>query len=276
MSNPEAPRAAADHSLTIETANGVVACSIWDAAAEGAERPPAVLIHGVNGSVVSWAGIVAAVAGRRPLVALDLRGRGASPAQGPWGVEAHGADVAAVLAGLAETLDSPAPASLDPVTLVGHSFGAHVAAAAARLAPELVAELILVDGGPPRRVPADGGAQAAIDGALGNILPMLGDLPFPVSAEAVAADFASMVHDGSADDVAGCPLAATTQPLTLIRAGSGMAPGLPPIIDDDLLIDLATARTGPTTAHLVPDATHFSLLGDHADPVVEAIATLRS
>ncbi|MEL6980817.1 MAG: alpha/beta hydrolase [Actinomycetota bacterium] len=272
MSTSEAPNpSAAARSLTVETANGPVACSIWDAAGEGAGRAAAVLIHGVNGSVASWAGVVAAVAGRRPLVAIDLRGRGASPAKGPWGVEAHGTDVAEVVGALGEASGSPLP-----VTLVGHSFGAHVAAAAAGQAPGLVAELVLVDGGPPRRVPAEGGAKAAIDGALGNILPMLDDLPFPVSAEAVAADFASMVNDGSADDVAGCPLAATTQPLTLIRAGNGMAPGLPPIIDDDLLADLTTARGGPVTSELVPAATHFSLLGDHSGPVVEAIATLRS
>lgn len=279
MSNPEAPDPVADRSRTVETANGAVICSIWDSidtadlaadTAAGPGRAAAVLIHGVNGSVSSWARVVELVDRRRSLVAVDLRGRGASPAEGPWGVEAHGADVAEVLAALArDGFDQP-------VTLVGHSFGAHVAVAAARQAPDLVADLVLVDGGPPRRVPADGGAKAAIDGALGNIVPMLADLPFPVSADAVTADFASMVNEGSADDLATSPLAATTKPLTLIRAGNGMAPGLPPIIDDDLLADLAAARSEATTAHLVPDATHFSLLGDHAGPVVEAIATLRS
>jgi pimeloyl-ACP methyl ester carboxylesterase len=268
MSNPEAPNPVADRTRTVETANGAVTCSIWDTDVPG--RPAAVLIHGVNGSVSSWARVVDLVDRRRPLVAIDLRGRGASPAEGPWGVEAHGADVAEVLAALAG-------GGFDQlVTLVGHSFGAHVAVAAARQAPDLVADLVLVDGGPPRRVPADGGAEAAIDGALANIVPMLGDLPFPVSADAVTADFASMVNDGSADDVAASTLATTSQPLTLIRAGNGMAPGLPPIIDDDLLADLTAARAGVTTAMLVADATHFSLLGDHAGPVVETIATLRS
>lgn len=241
--------------VAVETANGVVSCSAWPG-----DGSAAVLLHGVNGSATSWSTIAGLVAGRRRLIAIDLRGRGHSPAEGPWGVGAHAADVVEVLTALAQTGDVEGP-----VTLVGHSFGAHVAAAAARRAPVMVAELLLVDGGPPRRIPADGDADTVVDGALANILPHLDGLPFPVSAEAVAADFASMVLDEESTG----SLAATDQPLTMIGAGHGVAPGLPPIIDDDALAELTTAR--PVTWQRIDDATHFSLLGDDAGAVIDAL-----
>jgi len=254
MSSPD-PSPAPVPFVAVETANGVVSCSAWPG-----DGPAAVLVHGVNGSAGSWSTVAGLVDGRRRLIAVDLRGRGHSPAAGPWGVGAHAADVVEVLTALSQTGDLEGPA-----TLVGHSFGAHVAAATARRAPVMVAELLLVDGGPPRSIPADGGADAVIDGAVANILPHLDGLPFPVSAEAVAADFASMVLDEEATG----SLAGTDQPLTLLRAGHGVAPDLPPIIDDETLAELAAAR--PVTSRRVDDATHFSLLGDHASTVAEAL-----
>lgn len=251
-----------EHAFTVTTAHGPLHCSAW-----AGDGPPAVLIHGVNGSSTSWARLAELTAGRRQLVAIDLRGRGGSPAEGPWGVGAHADDVAEALGGIVERLDLPATGTA--LTLVGHSFGAHVAACAARRAPERVADLVLIDGGPPRSIPAVGGAEAVIEGALGNILPHLDDLPFPVSAEAVAADFRSMVIDEDAT----ASLAATTQPLLLIRAGHGVAPGVPPIIDDDTLAELVARR--PVTSRLIADATHFSLLGDHAEHTVDAIVDAR-
>lgn len=247
--------------FSVESAYGVLHAAVWgaDGAPPEAVTPPALLIHGVNGSTASWATIVAGIARRRPLVAVDLRGRGASSPDGPWGVGAHADDVVTVVEHLAAT-------GSGPVSLVGHSFGAHVAACAAlRATDDLVADLLLVDGGPPRRIPPEGGPDAVIDGALGNILPNLGDLPFPVSADAVSADFRSMVIDSDATD----SLAATTDPLTVIRAEHGMAPGLPPVIDDEVLAELEQRR--PVLSTLIEGATHFSLLGDHGDAVVSAL-----
>ncbi|MEM9891456.1 MAG: alpha/beta fold hydrolase [Actinomycetota bacterium] len=249
--------------FSLDTPNGALHVEAWgaaDAALNGAvAAPPALLVHGVNGSTASWATVVGEIAGRRPLLAIDLRGRGSSSHDGPWGVGAHADDLVAAI-------DTLAGATGEPISLVGHSFGAHVVACAAlRADDELVADLLLIDGGPPRRIPDDGGADAVIDGALGNILPQLDGLPFPVSVEAVAADFASMVVDADATE----SLAATSHPLTLIRAEHGVAPGLPPIIDDGVLAALEERR--PVLSTVIEGATHFSLLAEHANAVTSAL-----
>ncbi|MEM7339787.1 MAG: alpha/beta hydrolase [Actinomycetota bacterium] len=245
---------ASSRTLSVETLNGMVTSTIW----ESPEGRPAVLLAGVNGAAASWATVVEGVAGARTLIAIDLRGRGLSAMEGPWGVAAHAEDVAGVLSTVSAAFGGP-------VTVVGHSFGAHVAACLAVGAPEVVNDLILVDAGPPRRIPADSSADEVIDGALANIIPNLGSLPFPVMIAAVTADFRSMV----VDDEATALLPHTTQPLHLIRAGHGVAPGLPPIIDEEALVELLGARQAEVT--LVDEATHFSLLGDHADVVVKAL-----
>jgi pimeloyl-ACP methyl ester carboxylesterase len=78
------------------------------------------------------------------LIAPDLRGRGGSAAHpGPFGLEAHVADVAELLKHMA----------CSPVVLIGHSWGAVVALAVAHCHPELVRGVVLVDGGLP---PAQG------------------------------------------------------------------------------------------------------------------------
>ncbi len=255
--NPPPP----SRTFTVEVATGTIACSAWDTD-EGVDAvAPALLVHGVNGSISSWATVIATVAGRRPLVAVDLRGRGASSTEGPWGVGAHADDLVAVAAAVVDADGT------DPLTLVGHSFGAHVAACAAARSPELVGDLLLVDGGPPRSIPDDG-PDAVIDGALANIIPGLDGLPYPVSAEAVTADFRSMVVDPEATE----SLTATKHPLTLIRAEHGVAPGLPPIIDDEVLaavVDHEPFR--PVTSMVVGAATHFSLLDEHAIAVVQPL-----
>lgn len=251
--------ATAPEHRTISTGNGDLALTSWPAATDGGRNaPPVILVHGVNGWAASWEVVVDGVAGRRHLTAVDLRGRGGSPPVGPWGVAAHAADVVEAIGHLDR-----------PVTLAGHSFGCHVAACAARMAPELVADLVLVDGGPPRSIPAGSDPEQMIEGALANILPHLDGLGFPVSADAVRADFTSMI----VDDAATASLAATTQPLHVVRAGHGVAPGLPPIIGDETMAELRRHR--PATDEAVAHATHFSLLGDHASAVVEALTTIR-
>ena len=112
-------------------------------------------------------------------------------------------------------------------------------------------------------------ADAMIEGALANILPLLDGLPFPVSAEAVAADFRSMV----VDDVATTAVVTAPQPVHLIRAEHGVAPDLPPIVDDLTLEEVTAGRVGPLTSERVAGATHFSLLGEHSAAVVRALAT---
>ena len=238
--------------IRFETTHGAVS-AVHRPGADG--RPTAVLVPGVNGASSSWDAVIEALDGAVPALAVELRGRGESTSTGPWGVEAHAADLADVV----EQLDGE-------VVLVGHSFGGHVVAAAAG-APT-VGAVVLVDGG-PARVLGDTDPEDAISGALGNILPNLGGLPFPVDAAAVEADFRSMILD----DVATGAAAKIAVPTAIVRAGNGVAPGLPAIVPDEVVDGLRDAGVEIAADVEVPDATHFSLLGEWAPVVADVIRT---
>lgn len=99
---------------------------------------PIVGIHGLTASHLNFVAIADRLAGRRPLLAFDLRGRGDSDKpSGPYGMAQHARDVAAAMRAL----------GLGPCTVVGHSMGAYVAGALAADAPELVSQLVMLDGG---------------------------------------------------------------------------------------------------------------------------------
>jgi len=99
---------------------------------------PVVALHGLTATYVTFTGVAERLAGRRPLFAPDLRGRGDSDKpDGPYGMAQHARDVAQAMRAL----------GLGPSIIVGHSMGAFIAAALAASEPELVAGLILVDGG---------------------------------------------------------------------------------------------------------------------------------
>src|SRR4030095_664027 len=76
---------------------------------------PVIAIHGLTASYVSYIGVAERLRGRRPLFAMDLRGRGNSekPA-GPYGMAQHARDVASAM----KTLEC------GPCVIVGHSMGA--------------------------------------------------------------------------------------------------------------------------------------------------------
>ena len=108
---------------------------------DGADGAPEVLaIHGMTSTSRSWLAVAAALGDRARLLAVDLRGRGASnPIGPPFGLDVHAADMLAVL-------DA---AGLERPVVVGHSLGAYVACRLAALHPDRVARLVLVDGGLP-------------------------------------------------------------------------------------------------------------------------------
>lgn len=100
---------------------------------------PVVLLHGLGDTASTWDGFTALLS--RPTVALDLRGHGTSPRPGEYTVDAMAADVLAALGD-------------EPVDLVGHSMGGHVASEVALRAPERVRRLVLEDAPvPPRSGP---------------------------------------------------------------------------------------------------------------------------
>jgi pimeloyl-ACP methyl ester carboxylesterase len=113
----------------------------------GSGEPGVLLIHGLAGSGWVWAPVARRLAGARRTVAMDLRGHGLSDAptdDGAYDLDILADDVVAVAEG--SGLLDPADGG-SRVTLVGHGFGAIVAAAAAAALGDRCARLVLVDGG---------------------------------------------------------------------------------------------------------------------------------
>jgi lipase len=100
--------------------------------------PPLVCLHGVTSHGRHFRPLAERLAQRFHVVALDLRGHGASVWEPPWNLEQHVADVL-----------EAAPQA--PCTWLGHSFGGRVAYEVAAAAPDRVDRLILLD--PAIRLP---------------------------------------------------------------------------------------------------------------------------
>ncbi|MFC7432607.1 MULTISPECIES: alpha/beta fold hydrolase [unclassified Agrococcus] len=141
MTGEAGTAAAIERALDVPVAGGSLHGSDWRPDAPG---PVVVGVHGITANHRSFHGLADRLGMR--LVALDLRGRGRSRAlPGPYDLDALAADVAAALDALA----------ISRAIVVGHSMGAFVAARLAASRPDLVASLVLVDGGLPLASVAD-------------------------------------------------------------------------------------------------------------------------
>ena len=129
---------------TAPVRGGRLAVGVW-----GPDDAPTILaIHGVTASHICWMSVAEVMPNIR-IIAPDLRGRGQSNAlPGPWGMPTHADDMKALLDSF----------GLESVVVLGHSMGAFVAATIARRHPDVVRELVLVDGGLP--IPAPPGVAA--------------------------------------------------------------------------------------------------------------------
>ena len=125
----------------------------------GRGTPPLVFVHGFACSHEDWSLQFEFFRKTNEVVACDLRGHGQTPGRPhECTIEHFGGDVAALLA----VLDLP------KAILIGHSMGCRVVLEAARLAPERIAGLVLIDGsrtgsGDPDK--AEAAARAAVDKA---------------------------------------------------------------------------------------------------------------
>ena len=261
--------------------------------------PAIVAIHGLTASHVNFMGVAERLAGRRPLLAFDLRGRGQSdkPAAG-YGMQQHARDVAAAMRTL----------GLDRSVVLGHSMGAYIGTALAAEFPELVAGLVMLDGGylldpPPgfdpdqlldtllkpqierlrttyesrakylefwRALPtipaADWGpwVEAYLEYDLGGEPPAL---RARVAEPAVREDFRSMAQKQEVKQ----RLLAVRCPVMVIRAQHGVAPGQPPIIPNQVMNEIRECVPA-VEEHLIPGTTHYTIA--LADPGASIVADL--
>lgn len=264
---------------------------------------PIVAVHALTASYMTFGGIAERLAGRRPVLAVDLRGRGDSdkPA-GPYGMAQHAKDVECAMRTF----------GLGPSIVVGHSMGAYVATALAAEEPELVAGLVLLDGGHPPELPPELDSDALLDQILGPVIKRLGqefpsleayldtwrklptfaDVPghsawspwveaylaydlggrdgrlHPKASEAgVRVDFADM---GRRDEVER-RLEAVGAPISVIRAECGLAPDDPPVLTEEAMARIRTCASD-VVEHTVADTTHYTIA--LADPGASTVAEL--
>jgi pimeloyl-ACP methyl ester carboxylesterase len=258
-----------------------------------------VAAHGITASHVNWRPVVRDLLERRPdvcVLAPDLRGRGQSAHVAPprGSLEAHAADVKAVLAHV----------GVERAVLAGHSMGAYVVARAAVEYPGLAGALVMVDGGLPVILPPGVDPDAALEAFLGPAierLRMTFDSPEDyvefwkqhpafsrgrwnedveeyvrydlgpdgrsvVSEDAVRADGAELLMDGRSTAAAG----AVDVPVWLLRAPRGLLDEEPFIPLEALL---AFKEAQPTaTIEEVAEVNHYTIaLGDGAARVAAAI-----
>jgi pimeloyl-ACP methyl ester carboxylesterase len=114
---------------------------------------PLVLIHGTSASLHTWEGWVAALKRERRVISFDLPGFGLTgPFTGPRSAQDYRGDTLARF-----TLELLDHLKLPRVVLAGNSLGGEVAWRVASLAPQRVAQLVLVDATgydvTPQRIP---------------------------------------------------------------------------------------------------------------------------
>lgn len=251
---------------------------------------PVVALHGLTASYVNFIGVAERLAGRRPLLALDLRGRGDSEKpDGPYGIAQHARDVAAAMRAM----------DLGPSVIVGHSMGAFISTALAAQNPELVAGIIMIDGGYLLDTPLGSNSEQVIDAMLAQRITQLsetypsreayrefwrarphfpandwgpwteafldyelgGEAPLlqPKAAEsAVRADVAESFQGPEIT----ARLSSVKVPIVLLRATSGFTPDQPQLIPDSALEQMRELLPS-LEEETIPGTTHYTIvLGD--------------
>lgn len=96
---------------------------------------PVLMVHGITGHGARWRRFAEEQLYGCRIIAPDLRGHGDSIHLPPWTLEQHAADLLSVLDSLKVT----------GLPVIGHSFGGAAAIHLARLAPQRVTRLVLLD-----------------------------------------------------------------------------------------------------------------------------------
>lgn len=263
-------------------------------------------VHGITGSYPSLAVLARHLAARDiTFLAPDLRGRGASAGlSGPYGLDAHVADLLAVLDHW----------GAERAVLAGHSMGAYIVARLAAAHPERCAGVVLIDGGlrpslPPDTDPdanTDPDPDAALETVLGPAFARLrmtfaspedyrdfwrrhpafvnrwnsdveswvdydldglpGALRSTVVEAAVRADGRELLDGAATGEV----VAAVAEPVVLIRAPRGLADEPNPLLSETV-VDQAKRIVPGMRDVLIADTNHYLIvLGDREAAAVAA------
>jgi lipase len=259
-------------------------------------------VHGVTASSISLLPMARRLGRQFTLVAPDLRGRGGSASlPGPYGLNTHAQDCAAVIEAVATS----------PVIVLGESMGAYVAVVLAAARPELVQRLVLVDGGLPLPVPAELGDNpdfdALVAATLGPALarlstvfptrrayfdfwrahpafkqgwdadieayldydlePVEGGFRSRVKAEAVLADSREVAQP----DMTAAALGRLRCAIALVRAPRDLLDRPSPLIPQQV-VDEWQRRLPNLSTQLVDDVNHYTLLfGERGTATIAAL-----
>jgi len=285
-------------SFEVPVAGGGLHVARWG---EGGQR--VVLgVHGVTASSMSLLPMARRLGPELTLVAPDLRGRGGSAfLPGPYGLNVHAQDCAAVIEAVAAS----------PVIVLGESMGAYVAVMLAAARPELVQRLVLVDGGLPLPLPEGLGDNpdfdALVAATLGpalarlsivyptrqayldfwrahpalkqdwnadieayldyDLAPVEGGFRSRVKAEAVLADSREVAQP----DVTAAALGGLRCGIALVRAPRDLLDRPAPLIPQQV-VDEWQRRLPNLSAQLVDDVNHYTLIfGERGTAAIAAL-----
>lgn len=284
---------AAPTPVPVEVEGGTLATFRYGAPEAPPERT-VLAVHGITASSRAWPAVARALPDDWSLVAVDLRGRGASrDLPGPTGLARHADDLSHVAAHLD-------PEETGRLVLLGHSMGAYAALLLVDDDATPYRRLVLVDGGVPLPVPDGVDHDELLQATLGPALARLSQTYEDAEAyvdffrahpalgphwsadvetyvrydaletadgvrsraveEAVRADGRDLLVLGEELDEA---MGRLSVPTTLLVAPLGMfgeAPGLLPPAAVELYDDALDVLTVET----VEDANHYTILFDPA------------
>jgi lipase len=243
-------------------------------------------VHGITATSRAWLAVARALSGQVELIAVDLRGRGASSELSPpYGMEAYSRDVLAALDAY----------GLERAVLVGHSLGAYAVARLAADHPERIRAAVLVDGGLTSPAIENVDPEPFVTAFLGPALARL-ELTFPapeayhdwwrahpaLAGSDVAEDDlvayadhdlggeAPRLHSTIAKEAVrtdahelfeiGKPALRMAVPVELLRAPRGLQNEPSPLIPADLAAAWAQAAPGQRRVVDVPDVNHYTIV----------------
>jgi pimeloyl-ACP methyl ester carboxylesterase len=157
--------------VDVPVEGGTLAAFRLGGGSDGAD--PVLAVHGITANSQAWRPVARELQGKTSLLAVDLRGRGASSAlPPPYGMEAYATDMLAVLD----------LCGIEHAVLIGHSLGAYAVARFAADHPERVRAAVLVDGGLTLPGIEDVDPEAFVKAFLGPAVARL-DLEFGTREE---------------------------------------------------------------------------------------------